>query len=92
MGCDEFIAKCEHIYGELAEVEDMDNSPDGVILSSIASYGIHIYHGLDILAEECGAVLVTKLRKDEEYPFEAYFTHNGIYYFQLLKRMGHYDE
>ena len=44
---------------------------------------IHVYRGIDILADAAGARLTVVDRGDRTYPQELSFTHDGITFYQL---------
>jgi hypothetical protein len=51
----------------------------------LSPFEMHVYSGLNELAELCGSPCVTKPRNCSKYPFEISFVHQGITFFQLDK-------
>lgn len=50
---------------------------------NIKNKTLHVYSGIEKLAEELGKEIIIKARMDSEYPYELSFRHNGITYFQI---------
>lgn len=48
--------------------------------------GIHIYTGLDEVAEAVGKKICIRNREHTEYPYEYYFKYKGVEFYSLRKQ------
>ncbi len=76
----EHYKRFESILGELG----VDMCPNFYKRIGGDCYDVHVYRGVSKLAEICGADLATKeLAKQYDYPYEHYFNHEGLHFFEV---------
>lgn len=47
---------------------------------------VHVYEGIEYLADAAGAVCICTDRKDDTYPLEYFFIYKGVKFFQITEQ------
>lgn len=80
-----WVEKVAKAYNSVRNLKDY--SEDVCFCESYRGNEVHIYSGLEYIAEMLGIELIYTDRHDDDYPFEVSFVYKGVKFFQLNTSM-----